>query len=58
MFLESESPTLRRFFYITKISRQKFRYLENEKSFQDEIKSIFHFERTFIEGNKKKFFGR
>ena len=23
-------------------SRQKLKYLENEKSFQDEIKSIFH----------------
>ena len=22
--------------------RQKFKYLENEKSFQDEIKDIFH----------------
>ena len=29
------------FFYMTKKSRQKFKYLENGKSFQDEIKSIF-----------------
>ena len=30
------------FYYMTKKSRQKFKYLENEKSFQGEIKSIFH----------------
>ena len=30
------------FFYKTKTSRQKFKYLKNEKSFQGEIKSIFH----------------
>ena len=30
------------FFYVTKKSRQKFKYLEKEKSFQDEIKRIFH----------------
>ena len=30
------------FFYMTKKSRQKCRYLENEKSFQGEIKSIVH----------------
>ena len=29
------------FFYITKNSRQKFKYLENKKSFQGEIKNIF-----------------
>ena len=29
------------FFYLTKKSRQKFKYLENEKSFKDGIKSIF-----------------
>ena len=29
---------------MTKKSRQEFKYLENEKSFEDEIKSIFdHF---------------
>ena len=27
---------------MTKKSRQKFKYLENEKSFYDEIKNIFH----------------
>ena len=44
---------------MTKMSRQKSKYLENEKSFQDEIKSIFHhFEKDFIEANKNKFFGR
>ena len=37
-------------------SKQKFKYLENEKSFQDEIKSIFrHFWRTIIEANKEFF---
>ena len=25
-----------------KLSRQKFKYLENEKSYESEIKSIFH----------------
>ena len=30
------------FFYMTKKSRQKYKYFENEKSCQDEIKSIFH----------------
>ena len=40
-----------------KMSRQKFKYLENEKSFEDEMKSIFHhFKRTFIEANNKKKF--
>ena len=39
-----------------KKSRQKFKYLENEKSFQDEIKSIFYnFLRAIIEANKKGF---
>ena len=40
-----------------KKSRQKFKYLENEKRFYDEIKSIFHhFWRAIIEANKKNFF--
>ena len=30
------------FLYITKKSRQKFKYLEKEKSFKGEIKSIFY----------------
>ena len=30
------------FIYMTKKSRQKFKYLENRKSFSGEIKSIFH----------------
>ena len=39
-----------------KNSRQKFKYLEKEKSFLVEIKSIFyHFWRAFIEANKKIF---
>ena len=44
---------------MTKKSRQKFKYLENEKNFQDEIKSIFrHFWRAIIEANKKHFLER
>ena len=40
-----------------KKSRQKFKYFENEKRFQDEINSIFHhFLRAIIEGNKRNFF--
>ena len=31
-----------RFFFMTEKSSQNFKYLENEKSFQDERKSIFH----------------
>ena len=39
-----------------KKSRQKFKYLENEKSFWNEIKSIFHhFWRAIIEVIKKIF---
>ena len=30
------------FFCMTKKSRQKHKYLENERSFQGEIKNIFH----------------
>ena len=30
------------FFYMNKNSRQKFKYIESEKSFQGEIKSIFN----------------
>ena len=38
---------------MTKKLRQKFKYLENEKSFKDEIKSVFHdFQRAFIEAKK------
>ena len=46
-------------FYMTRKSKQKLKYLENEKSFQDEIKSIFHnFLRAFIEANEANFFER
>ena len=31
------------FFYISKKSRQTVKYLENEKSFQGEMKNIFHY---------------
>ena len=42
-----------------KKSRQKFKYLENGKSFKDEIKSIFHhFWRAIIKANKEENFGR
>ena len=38
-------------------SRQTFKYLENEKSFQNEIKSNFHqFSMAIIEANKINFF--
>ena len=43
---------------MTKKSRQKSKYLENEESFQDEIKSIFHhfiFERLSLKQIKKIF---
>ena len=33
---------IRLFCYMTKKSRQKFKYLENEKNFWGEIKTIFH----------------
>ena len=42
-------------FYMTENSRQKFKYLENKKTFSDEIKSIFdHFWKT----NNKFFFSK
>ena len=44
------------FFYMTRKWRQNLKYLENEKSFYGELKSIFHhFLRAFIEA-KKRFF--
>ena len=44
---------------MTRKSRQKIKYIENEKSFQGEIKSKFHhLERTFIEANKADISGR
>ena len=37
----------------TKSQEKKFKYLEKDKSFYDEIKSILdHFLRAFIEANK------
>ena len=33
---------IKSFFYMTKKSRQKFKYLENKNIFSGEIKSIFH----------------
>ena len=30
------------FFYMIKKSRQKFKYLEKKKSFEGELKSVFH----------------
>ena len=40
-----------------KKTRQKLKYIENEKSFQDEIKSTsHHFWRAIIETNNKKWF--
>ena len=50
----SFSPS--RFLYMNKMLRQKCKYLENEKSFYDGIKSIFHlFWKAFIKANKKFF---
>ena len=43
------------FFYMNKKSRQKLRYFENEKSFYEEMKSIFHILRAFIEAKKENF---
>ena len=44
------------FFYMTKKSRQKVEYLENEKSFSDEIKSTFQKKKkVFIRGDKTIF---
>ena len=41
---------------MTRKSRQKFTYLENGKSFEDEINNNFHhFKKAFIEANKKNF---
>ena len=43
----------------TKSQEKKFKYLEKDKSFYDEIKSILdHFLRAFIEANKGIFLGR
>ena len=42
---------------MNKKPRQKFKYLEKEKSFQGEIKTVFHHLRAFIEANKKFFLG-
>ena len=37
---------------MTKKLRQKFKYFENAKSFEDDLKNIFsHFYRAFIEVN-------
>ena len=37
---------------VPKKSTQKYKYTENKKSFEDEMKSIFyHFDRTFIEAD-------
>ena len=39
------------------MKREKVEYFENEKSFKDEIKGIFHnFYKVFIESNKTAFF--
>ena len=43
---------------MTKDSGQKFRYLKNEKSFLQDINSIFHhFQRPFIKPAKKNLEG-
>ena len=46
-------------FFMTEKSWQKLKYLQNEKSFNDEIKTIFHyFERDFNEAKNTNIFGR
>ena len=43
---------------VSQMRELTFKYLENQTSFQDEIKSVFqHVSRAIIEANKK-FFGR
>ena len=55
----SHSFLFKSFFYITKKSSQKCKYLKNKKSFWNEIKDIFHqFNRAFSEVNKSNFSGR
>ena len=41
---------------MTKKSRQKFKYLENKKSFSDEIKSSFYHFKRFSTEQIKQFF--
>ena len=38
---------------MTKMSRQKFSYLENKKSFEDEIKNILHLFKGLLLKQKK-----
>ena len=48
-----------RFSYMTKKSWQTLKYLENKKSFEDQMKDIFHhFWRAFSQANNTFFFGR
>ena len=64
IFLEKSYPKCGPFAFFTsrfltwpKKSGQKIKYLKNEKSFEDKIKSIFHhFEKAFIEANKSDLF--
>ena len=42
IFLDDLIVLIKSFYYMTKKSRQKFKYLENIKNFSPEIKSIFH----------------
>ena len=44
------------FFYSTKKSRQKFKCLENEKRFEDEVKNIFHYFKKVSLKQTKQFF--
>ena len=53
IFLDDLIVLIKSFYYMTKKSRQKFKYLENIKNFSPEIKSIFHhYQRIFMEANK------
>ena len=50
---------IKQFFVHDQKVMTKLKYLENEKTFQDEIKSIFHhFLRASHQANNISFFGR
>ena len=53
------SCLIKSFIYITKKSRQKCKYLKNEKEKKkNKILKTPHFKGAFIEANKNNFFGR
>ena len=46
------------FSYMSKTFRTKLKYLKNKKSFQDEIKTIFHYQGLLLKQIKPTFSGR